>query len=136
MRHDRSSARPFGLWDFPVHCSLALLSALSALSALSGLPGPPGRFPRRASVRDTVGVGDAFCVGYLPGLLDGLSPDRRLDRTDTLVRSHTPSPGRSAGCPGNRVTPQSPGNSGAGHRGRAPPCTSVTVPGAPGGPRQ
>lgn len=102
MRHDRSSARPFGLWDFPVHCSLALLPGLP------GLPGPPGRFPRRASVRDTVGVGDAFCVGYLPGLLDGLSPDRRLDRANTPVRSHTPSPGRSAGCPGNRVTPQRP----------------------------
>ncbi|BET45324.1 hypothetical protein RGQ21_03060 [Kitasatospora aureofaciens] len=37
-----------------------------------------------------MGVGDAFCVGYLPGLLDRLAPDRRLDRTNTLVRSHTP----------------------------------------------
>ncbi|WP_461110290.1 sugar kinase [Streptomyces calidiresistens] len=35
---------------------------------------------RRVTVRDTVGAGDAFCAGYLSGLLDGLAAGPRLDR--------------------------------------------------------
>ncbi|QNP68046.1 sugar kinase [Streptomyces roseirectus] len=31
-------------------------------------------------VLDTVGAGDAFCAGYLSGLLDGLAPGERLHR--------------------------------------------------------
>ncbi|MCE7080400.1 sugar kinase [Streptomyces sp. ST2-7A] len=35
---------------------------------------------RRVTVRDTVGAGDAFCAGYLSGLLDGLAAGARLER--------------------------------------------------------
>ncbi|WP_153427062.1 sugar kinase [Streptomyces alkaliphilus] len=35
---------------------------------------------RRVPVRDTPGAGDAFCAGYLSGLLDGLGAGRRLER--------------------------------------------------------
>ncbi|MDT0270230.1 sugar kinase [Streptomyces sp. DSM 44915] len=38
---------------------------------------------RAVPVRDTVGAGDAFCAGYLSGLLDGLGPAERLDRAVT-----------------------------------------------------
>lgn len=34
----------------------------------------------RVEARDTVGAGDAFCAGYLSGLLDGLGPRQRLAR--------------------------------------------------------
>ncbi|MER7055602.1 sugar kinase [Streptomyces sp. NPDC000351] len=34
----------------------------------------------RVPVLDTVGAGDAFCAGYLSGLLDGLAPADRLRR--------------------------------------------------------
>ena len=34
-------------------------------------------------VRDVVGAGDAFCAGYLSGLLDGLGPGERLARATT-----------------------------------------------------
>ncbi|RKN40526.1 sugar kinase [Streptomyces hoynatensis] len=34
-------------------------------------------------VRDVVGAGDAFCAGYLSGLLDGLGPAERLARATT-----------------------------------------------------
>ncbi|MGQ4512756.1 PfkB family carbohydrate kinase [Streptomyces sp. DW26H14] len=35
---------------------------------------------REVPVRDTVGAGDAFCAGYLSGLLDGLDAEGRLRR--------------------------------------------------------
>ncbi|AKZ59595.1 2-dehydro-3-deoxygluconokinase [Streptomyces ambofaciens ATCC 23877] len=37
----------------------------------------------RVPVVDTVGAGDAFCAGYLSGLLDGLAPADRLRRAAT-----------------------------------------------------
>ncbi|MFC8870347.1 sugar kinase [Streptomyces sp. NPDC057148] len=37
----------------------------------------------RVPVVDTVGAGDAFCAGYLSGLLDGLAPADRLSRAVT-----------------------------------------------------
>ncbi|MGZ3119028.1 sugar kinase [Streptomyces sp. H62] len=37
----------------------------------------------RVPVVDTVGAGDAFCAGYLSGLLDGLEPAARLRRAAT-----------------------------------------------------
>ncbi|WP_217253429.1 sugar kinase [Streptomyces sp. AC602_WCS936] len=37
----------------------------------------------RVPVVDTVGAGDAFCAGYLSGLLDGLAPADRLGRAVT-----------------------------------------------------
>lgn len=39
---------------------------------------------RAVPVVDTVGAGDAFCAGYLSGLLDGLGPEQRLARATTL----------------------------------------------------
>lgn len=39
---------------------------------------------RAVPVRDTVGAGDAFCAGYLSGLLDGLAPVGRLQRATVL----------------------------------------------------
>ncbi|MFF5157860.1 sugar kinase [Streptomyces sp. NPDC000348] len=47
--------------------------------------GPPLTAPARTvPVLDTVGAGDAFCAGYLSGLLDGLDPVRRLHRATAL----------------------------------------------------
>ncbi|WP_279634660.1 sugar kinase [Streptomyces carpinensis] len=51
------------------------------------LHGSDGRRLRRPAhpvpVVDTVGAGDAFCAGYLSGLLDGLAPAERLRRACT-----------------------------------------------------
>ncbi|KDN78050.1 sugar kinase [Streptomyces olindensis] len=38
----------------------------------------------RVPVVDTVGAGDAFCAGYISGLLDGLDPADRLQRAVTV----------------------------------------------------
>ena len=50
--------------------------------------GPDGLFETAAAldvpVVDTVGAGDAFCAGYLSGLLDGLGPAERLHRGTVL----------------------------------------------------
>jgi 2-dehydro-3-deoxygluconokinase len=40
---------------------------------------------RPVPVADTVGAGDAFCAGYLSGLLDGLGPAARLRRATTTA---------------------------------------------------
>ncbi|MER6853575.1 sugar kinase [Streptomyces flaveolus] len=53
----------------------------------------------RVPVRDTVGAGDAFCAGYLSGLLDGLPPDGRLDRANTLGAFAVASDGDWEGLP-------------------------------------
>ncbi len=53
----------------------------------------------RVPVRDTVGAGDAFCAGYLSGLLDGLPPERRLDRANTLGAFAVASDGDWEGLP-------------------------------------
>ncbi|MGY5633749.1 carbohydrate kinase family protein [Streptomyces sp. UC1A3] len=53
----------------------------------------------RVPVRDTVGAGDAFCAGYLSGLLDGLTPERRLDRANTLGAFAVASDGDWEGLP-------------------------------------
>ncbi|MFF5897928.1 sugar kinase [Streptomyces argenteolus] len=50
-------------------------------------------------VRDTVGAGDAFCAGYLSGLLDGLSPAGRLERANTLGAFAVASDGDWEGLP-------------------------------------
>ncbi|GAA4812499.1 sugar kinase [Streptomyces ziwulingensis] len=50
-------------------------------------------------VRDTVGAGDAFCAGYLSGLLDGLAPDGRLARANTLGAFAVASDGDWEGLP-------------------------------------
>ncbi|MFD6281902.1 sugar kinase [Streptomyces sp. NPDC060209] len=53
----------------------------------------------RVPVRDTVGAGDAFCAGYLSGLLDGLPPAGRLDRANTLGAFAVASDGDWEGLP-------------------------------------
>ncbi|MFE9722824.1 sugar kinase [Streptomyces sp. NPDC005794] len=53
----------------------------------------------RVHVRDTVGAGDAFCAGYLSGLLDGLPPAGRLDRANTLGAFAVASDGDWEGLP-------------------------------------
>ncbi|MGW0788096.1 sugar kinase [Streptomyces sp. NPDC002911] len=53
----------------------------------------------RVPVRDTVGAGDAFCAGYLSGLLDGLSPAERLARANTLGAFAVASDGDWEGLP-------------------------------------
>ncbi|GGW53862.1 sugar kinase [Streptomyces griseoloalbus] len=53
----------------------------------------------RVPVRDTVGAGDAFCAGYLSGLLDGLPPDERLARANTLGAFAVASDGDWEGLP-------------------------------------
>lgn len=53
----------------------------------------------RVPVRDTVGAGDAFCAGYLSGLLDGLPPERRLARANTLGAFAVASDGDWEGLP-------------------------------------
>ncbi|MFF5106405.1 sugar kinase [Streptomyces sp. NPDC000134] len=53
----------------------------------------------RVPVRDTVGAGDAFCAGYLSGLLDGLPPDGRLERANTLGAFAVASDGDWEGLP-------------------------------------
>ncbi|MFF5724601.1 sugar kinase [[Kitasatospora] papulosa] len=50
-------------------------------------------------VRDTVGAGDAFCAGYLSGLLDGLPPAERLARANTLGAFAVASDGDWEGLP-------------------------------------
>ncbi|WNF01810.1 sugar kinase [Streptomyces luomodiensis] len=50
-------------------------------------------------VRDTVGAGDAFCAGYLSGLLDGLPPEQRLARANTLGAFAVASDGDWEGLP-------------------------------------
>ncbi|WP_281798728.1 PfkB family carbohydrate kinase [Streptomyces sp. SS52] len=44
----------------------------------------------RVPVRDTVGAGDAFCAGYLSGLLDGLPPERASTAPTPSARSRSP----------------------------------------------
>ncbi|MFF9689628.1 sugar kinase [Streptomyces sp. NPDC014623] len=53
----------------------------------------------RVPVRDTVGAGDAFCAGYLSGLLDGLPPHERLARANTLGAFAVASDGDWEGLP-------------------------------------
>jgi len=53
----------------------------------------------RVPVRDTVGAGDAFCAGYLSGLLDGLLPAERLARANTLGAFAVASDGDWEGLP-------------------------------------
>ncbi|MFE4692812.1 sugar kinase [Streptomyces sp. NPDC056749] len=53
----------------------------------------------RVPVRDTVGAGDAFCAGYLSGLLDGLPPAGRLARANTLGAFAVASDGDWEGLP-------------------------------------
>ncbi|MFF3832732.1 sugar kinase [Streptomyces sp. NPDC002458] len=53
----------------------------------------------RVPVRDTVGAGDAFCAGYLSGLLDGLPPAGRLARGNTLGAFAVASDGDWEGLP-------------------------------------
>ncbi|MGP4115102.1 sugar kinase [Streptomyces sp. 4N509B] len=50
-------------------------------------------------VADTVGAGDAFCAGYLSGLLDGLDPGRRLRRATTTAAFAVATPGDWEGLP-------------------------------------
>nr|WSS67448.1 sugar kinase [Streptomyces sp. NBC_01175] len=53
----------------------------------------------RVPVRDTVGAGDAFCAGYLSGLLDGVPPAGRLARANTLGAFAVASDGDWEGLP-------------------------------------
>ncbi|MBM7440553.1 sugar kinase [Streptomyces sp. HB132] len=53
----------------------------------------------RVPVLDTVGAGDAFCAGYLSGLLDGLPPAERLARANTLGAFAVASEGDWEGLP-------------------------------------
>ncbi|MFB4420804.1 sugar kinase [Streptomyces sp. QL37] len=53
----------------------------------------------RVPVRDTVGAGDAFCAGYLSGLLDDLPPAERLARANTLGAFAVASDGDWEGLP-------------------------------------
>ncbi|MFE3515246.1 sugar kinase [Streptomyces sp. NPDC059166] len=53
----------------------------------------------RVPVRDTVGAGDAFCAGYLSGLLDGLPPEERLALANTLGAFAVASDGDWEGLP-------------------------------------
>ncbi|OON71369.1 sugar kinase [Streptomyces tsukubensis] len=50
-------------------------------------------------VRDTVGAGDAFCAGYLSGLLDTLGPEARLARATALGAFAVASAGDWEGLP-------------------------------------
>ncbi|MFD7769230.1 sugar kinase [Streptomyces sp. NPDC059787] len=50
-------------------------------------------------VLDTVGAGDAFCAGYLSGLLDGLAPADRLRRAGTTGAFAVASRGDWEGLP-------------------------------------
>lgn len=69
-------------------------------AALHGRDGSRHTVPALAvPVRDTVGAGDAFCAGYLSGLLDGLSPDGRLERANTLGAFAVASDGDWEGLP-------------------------------------
>jgi 2-dehydro-3-deoxygluconokinase len=53
----------------------------------------------RVEVRDTVGAGDAFCAGYLSGMLDGLPPRGRLARATALGAFAVGSAGDWEGLP-------------------------------------
>ncbi|MFJ8752980.1 PfkB family carbohydrate kinase [Streptomyces sp. NPDC102441] len=64
----------------------------------------PGAAPVRAAARpvpvtDTVGAGDAFCAGYLSGLIDALDPDARLQRATTTAAFAVASNGDWEGLP-------------------------------------
>ncbi|MFM9608409.1 sugar kinase [Streptomyces niveiscabiei] len=50
-------------------------------------------------VADTVGAGDAFCAGYLSGLLDGLTPGERLRRAAVVGAFAVASRGDWEGLP-------------------------------------
>nr|WP_316743473.1 sugar kinase [Streptomyces sp. MK7] len=50
-------------------------------------------------VADTVGAGDAFCAGYLSGVLDELSPEQRLHRATRTAAFAVASPGDWEGLP-------------------------------------
>jgi 2-dehydro-3-deoxygluconokinase len=67
------------------------------------LYGSGGRRIRRPAhpvpVVDTVGAGDAFCAGYLSGLLDGLPPAERLGRACTTGAFAVASAGDWEGLP-------------------------------------
>ncbi|MEV8228440.1 sugar kinase [Streptomyces sp. NPDC079167] len=69
--------------------------------AVLHLPGgPPVAVAARAvPVTDTVGAGDAFCAGYLSGLLDGLDPLARLHRATTTAAFGVASNGDWEGLP-------------------------------------
>ncbi|MGW7279608.1 sugar kinase [Streptomyces sp. NPDC054844] len=54
---------------------------------------------RRVPVLDTIGAGDAFCAGYLSGLLDGLAPAGRLRRAATTGAFAVASRGDWEGLP-------------------------------------
>ncbi|MFC8094561.1 sugar kinase [Streptomyces sp. NPDC057301] len=51
------------------------------------------------TVRDTVGAGDAFVAGYLSGLLDGETVERRLERAGTVGAFAVTSTGDWEGLP-------------------------------------
>ncbi len=53
----------------------------------------------RVPVLDTVGAGDAFCAGYLSGLLDGLAPADRLRRASVTGAFAVASRGDWEGLP-------------------------------------
>nr|WP_235617956.1 sugar kinase [Streptomyces sp. CB02400] len=50
-------------------------------------------------VADTVGAGDAFCAGYLSGVLDELSPEQRLHRATRTAAFAVATPGDWEGLP-------------------------------------
>ncbi|MER6015874.1 sugar kinase [Streptomyces bluensis] len=50
-------------------------------------------------VADTVGAGDAFCAGYLSGVLDELSPGQRLHRATRTAAFAVAAPGDWEGLP-------------------------------------
>ncbi|MFD7923348.1 sugar kinase [Streptomyces sp. NPDC059740] len=54
---------------------------------------------REVPVRDTVGAGDAFCAGYLSGLLDGLDAGERLHRATVAGAFAVASTGDWEGLP-------------------------------------
>lgn len=64
----------------------------------------PGAAPAHAAARgvpvaDTVGAGDAFCAGYLSGMLDTLGPAARLHRATTTAAFAVASNGDWEGLP-------------------------------------
>ncbi|MGW4026585.1 sugar kinase [Streptomyces sp. NPDC005009] len=54
---------------------------------------------RPVPVADTVGAGDAFCAGYLSGVLDELPPEQRLHRATCTAAFAVATPGDWEGLP-------------------------------------